>query len=131
MLNAKSLGTEKDITLNNDLSYTNGSLVEVSDKIRDYSDSFFTYNNNIGIFGGWIQVKGNVTLNSSEKLLKLPVMPKCPNVFVIGFFGSQQKAFYVDKDGYLVSNAVTVIPSGGADYYIIGSFGIGGGYSVE
>ena len=133
MLDVKSLGTAKDVILNDDLTYskfTHG--VSDSDKFSNYSDSMFIYNKYIGIFCGWIMIKPNVTLEANEKILKLPVIPQYENPFVIGFYGGNTKAFYVDKDGYLISNSQTDSPGSGMQIYLIGSFGInGGGYSVE
>ena len=128
MLNAKSLGTAKDVILNDDLTYskfTHG--VSDSDKFSNYSDSMFIYNKYIGIFCGWIMIRPNVTLEANEKILKLPVIPQYANPFVIGFYGGNTKAFYVDKDGYLISNSQTNSPGSGMQIYLIGSFGINGG----
>lgn len=117
----ESLVTENDTNWNR----ANFDIAEET-KFSNYGSALFTYNKFMGIFSSWLQIKPNVTLETDEKILKLPVIPQHANPFVIGFYGGNTKAFYVDNEGYLVSNAETVFSSGG-QIYLIGSFGINGG----
>ena len=117
----ESLVTENDTNWN-----TANFAIEEETKFSNYGSALFTYNKFMGIFSSWLQIKPNVTLEASEKILKLPVIPQHANPFIIGFYGGNTKAFYVDNEGYLVSNAETVFSSGG-QIYLIGSFGINGG----
>ena len=120
----ESLVTENDTNWNR----ANFAIAEET-KFSNYGSALFTYNKFMGILSGWLQIKPNVTLEADEKILKLPVIPQHANSFVIGFYGGNTKAFYVDKEGYLIYNAETVFSSSGMQIYLLGAFGIeiGGG----
>ena len=115
----ESLVTENDTNWNR----ANFAIAEET-KFSNYGSALFTYNKFMGIFSSWLQIKPNVTLEADEKILKLPVIPQHANPFVIGFYGGNTKAFYVDKEGYLISNAETVFSSSGMQIYLLGAFGI-------
>ena len=131
MLSAKSLGVEKQIPLNPDMTYTKPTIDATGKKFSVVSNGFVMYNKYEAIFSGYLQMKAGV-VNADETLLTLPFKPKYPNAYLNGRLAGNAMTIYVDQDGNLKKQTTQTFEDG--DFiFITGSFSIsnGGGYSVE
>lgn len=127
MLNAKSLGVEKQIPLNPDMTYTKPTISASGKKFSDVSNGFVMYNKYEAIFSGYLKMKAGV-VNADETLLTLPFKPKYPNSYLNGRESGNSMTIYVDQDGNLKKQTTQTFEDG--DFiFIIGSFPIstGGG----
>ena len=134
MLNAKSLGVEKQIPLNPDMEYRKGTIqIESDSKFSAISNAFFTFNKYQAIMAGYLTMK-SATINSGEKLLTLPMKPvkSIANPFISAQLKENVYQFKVELNGDLTSFSNINFIDG--DYLWFNStFPIsnGGGYSVE
>lgn len=118
----------KNVVTEEDFDFIRADFPIVDEtKFSSYGTSFFSYNRFMGIFASWLLMKPNATMQANEKFIKLPVIPQIANSMILGFYGDTVNAYYVDKDGYLVSNSDKTFPSVSTYVYFIGSFGINGG----
>ena len=74
-MKVKSLGVEKVMPLDNDLSWIKPNLTpDSSDIYTEVSENFFKYNEYEGVFSGYIRLKAGSYVRNQE-ILKLPVGP--------------------------------------------------------
>lgn len=131
MLNAKSLGVEKQIVETRDDQFIKPSFDITQTKIQELSDSFCTYNKNVCVFDGYMRMKPSSSLKAMESVLNLPVLPVFDNPYILGFTGNKVMTFIVNSSGKLIRIAETDFTSSGDYVYMMGTFPIkvGGGGS--
>lgn len=128
MLSAKSLGVEKQIPLNHDMTYTKPTISTSGKKFSEVSNGFVMYNKYEAIFSGYLQMKAGV-VNADETLLTLPFKPKFPNAYLNGRESGNAMTIYVDQNGDLKKQTTQTFEDGDL-VFIVGSFSIsnGGGF---
>lgn len=128
MLSAKSLGVEKQIPLNPDMTYTKPTISTSGKKFSEVSNGFVVYNKYEAIFSGYLQMKAGV-VNADETLLTLPFKPKFPNAYLNGRESGNAMTIYVDQNGNLKKQAPQTFEDGDL-VFIVGSFSISNGGGV-
>ncbi|WP_297238114.1 hypothetical protein [uncultured Faecalicoccus sp.] len=125
MLSAKSLGVEKQIPLNPDMTYTKPTISTSGKKFSEVSNGFVVYNKYEAIFSGYLKMKDGV-VNADETLLTLPFKPKYPNAYINGRVSGNPMTIYVDQYGNLKKQAPQTFEDGDL-VFIVGSFSISNG----
>lgn len=127
MINAKSNSVEKNLLVDNDLTFTKPSISPDS-KVKAMSNGFVMYNKYEAIFSGYLEMKAGV-VNADEVLLTLPFKLKYPNAYLIGRLSGNTMTFYVDQNGRLIKQTAQTFEDGDL-IFIVGSFAIsnGGGF---
>lgn len=126
-MKVKSLGVEKQIPLNPDMTYTKPTISTSGKKFSEVSNGFVSFNKYEAIFSGYLKMKAGV-VNEDETLLTLPFKPKYPHAYLNGRESGNSMTIYVDQDGNLKKQTQQTFNEG--DYvFVIGTFPIstGGG----
>lgn len=125
--NVGYLDQTKNIVTDEDLSFKKASFAVSEESVfKTFGDNFFTYNEYMGCFSGFLVMKACTLNGRNTPIVKLPVTPLFREAILTGFIRDEPTMFVVDKDGNLTLNETREI-SENVYINIIGTFPIIGG----
>lgn len=128
MINAKSNSVEKNLLVDNDLTFTRPSI-STDSKVKEVSYNFLSYNSFFGVFGGYLKMHA-CQINANDTIITLPVHPKWANVYLSAKVNSTVQTFYIDQYGNLKKQTEMTFEED--DYiFVNGIFPIGGGVTLK